>query len=115
MVGGGVLDDPFGTYAHRFSVIVPLLLDSVQQSCVTDLLDAYRPAHTLYELCTVGAGMRVGLGLHVALTSLVGPSSGWRELQVGTTALGTDAVVGRPEQGFRPGGSRVGVDSRTDT
>jgi phage tail-like protein len=115
VVGGGLLQDPFTTYAHRFSVILPLLLDAEQQSCVTDLLDTYKPAHTLYELCTVGAGMRVGLGLHAGLTSLVGPSSGWRELQVGASALGTDAVVGRPEQGFRPGGSRVGIDSRTDT
>jgi len=96
-------------------VMVPRLLDEDQLQCVRDLLDLYRPAHTLYDLCTVGAGMRVGLGLHVELTSVVGPSAGWRQLQVGGTRLGTDAVIGRPRQGIRPGGSRLGIDSRTDT
>jgi phage tail-like protein len=114
-VGGGLVAGDFAQYAHRFSVMVPLLLDQDQQQCVTDLLDLYRPAHTLYDLCTVGAGMRVGLGLHVELTSVVGPSAGWRQLQVGGTRLGTDAVVGRPRQGIRPGGSRLGIDSRADT
>jgi phage tail-like protein len=114
-VGGGLVAGDFAQYAHRFSVMIPLLLNQDQQQCVTDLLDLYRPAHTLYDLCTVGAGMRVGLGLHVELTSVVGPSAGWRQLQVGGTRLGTDAVVGRPRQGIRPGGSRLGIDSRADT
>ncbi len=115
VVGGGSLDDAFATHAHRFTVIVPRLLDDTQRQTVADLLDLHRPAHTLYDLCTVGAGMRVGMGLHVQLTSVVGPSAGWRELEVGASALGTDAVVGRPAQGLRPGGSRLGVDSRMDT
>ncbi len=114
-VGGGLVAGDFAQYAHRFSVMVPRLLDQDQQQCVRDLLDLYRPAHTLYDLCTVGAGMRVGLGLHVELTSVVGPSAGWRQLRVGGTRLGTDAVLGRPRQGIRPGGSRLGIDSRTDT
>jgi phage tail-like protein len=114
-VGGGLVAGDFGQYAHRFSVMVPRLLDEGQLQCVRDLLDMYRPAHTLYDLCTVGAGMRVGLGLHVELTSVVGPSAGWQQLRIGGTRLGTDAVVGRPQQGIRPGGSRLGIDSRTDT
>jgi phage tail-like protein len=114
-VGGGLVAGDFAQYAHRFSVMVPRLLDEDQQQCVAELLDLYRPAHTLYDLCTVGAGMRVGLGLHVELTSVVGPAAGWRQLRVGGTRLGTDAVVGRPRQGIRPGGSRLGIDSRTDT
>jgi phage tail-like protein len=114
-VGGGLAQDPFRRYAHRFSVIVPRLLDEDQLQCVADLLDRYRPAHTLYDLCTVGAGMRVGLGLHVELTSMIGPSAGWRQLEIGGGGLGTDAVIGRPHQGIRPGDSRLGVDTRTDT
>ena len=109
------MDDAFATHAHRFTVIIPRLLDDTQARTVADLLDLHRPAHTLYDLCTVGAGMRVGMGLHVQLTSVVGPSASWRELELGQTRLGTDAVVGRPQQGLRPGGSRLGVDSRMDT
>ncbi len=115
VVGGGSVDDAFTTHAHRFTVVIPRLLDDEQRQTVADLLDLHRPAHTLYDLCTVGAGMRVGMGLHVQLTSVVGPSAGWRELEVGGSVLGADAVIGRPQQGLRPGGSRLGIDSRTDT
>jgi phage tail-like protein len=115
VVGAGLVRDPFGPYANRFSVIIPRLLDDDQLRCVTDLLDLYRPAHTLYELCTVGAGMRVGLGLHVELTSMVGPNGGWRQLTIGRSGLGGGAVIGRPQLGIRPGDSRLGVDARTDT
>jgi phage tail-like protein len=115
VVAGGLIGDAFARYAHRFSVIIPRLLDEDQLQCVRDLLDRYRPAHTLYDLCTVGAGMRVGLGLHVELTSIVGPSAGWRQLRIGGGRLGTDAILGRPEQGTGPGDSRLGVDTRTGT
>jgi phage tail-like protein len=114
-VGGGLAADPFGPYAHRFSVIIPRLLDDNQLRCVEDLLDRYRPAHTLYDLCTVGAGMRVGLGLHLELTSMVGPSAGWRQLKIGRSGLGAGAVIGRPQPRIKPGESRLGVDTRTDT
>jgi hypothetical protein len=115
VVGSGLVTGAFGPYAHRFSVVIPQLLDTRQLECVEDLLDRYRPAHTLYDLSTVGAGMRVGLGLHAELTSIVGPSAGWRQAEIGGTRLGTDAIIGRPQQGIRPGGSRLGVDSRADT
>jgi phage tail-like protein len=115
VVGGGLAAGAFKPYAHRFSVVIPQVLDTLQMQCVEDLLDRYRPAHTVYELCTVGAGMRVGLGLHAELTSIVGPSAGWRQAEIGGTSLGTDAIIGRPQQGIRPGGSRLGVDSRADT
>ena len=56
--------------------------------------------------------MRVGLGLHAGLTTLVGPSSGFTQLQVGSSALGRGAVVGRPGAGTRTGATRLGLDSR---
>jgi phage tail-like protein len=115
VVGGGLLGGAFEPYAHRFSVVIPRQLDALQLKCVEDLLDRYRPAHTLYDLCTVGAGMRAGLGLHVELTSIVGPSAGWHEAEVGGMRLGADTIIGRPQQGIRPGGSRLGIDSRADT
>ena len=114
-LGAGSVKDAFATHAHRFTVLVPVLLNGDEERTVRDLLDMHRPAHTLYDLCTVGSGMRVGMGLHLALTSIVGPSGSWRQLEVGASRLGRSATIGRPVQGIRPGGSRVGLDSRTDT
>jgi hypothetical protein len=56
--------------------------------------------------------MRVARGLHIGLSSVVGRSSGWWPLQVGGTALGRDAIVGRPEIGVRPSASVLGRDAR---
>jgi phage tail-like protein len=100
-------EDAFETHAHRFTVLLPALLGEEQLDVVADLLEMHRPAHTLYDLCTVGAGMRVGRGLHVGLTSLIGRSSGFHALTVGASVLGRGAVLGRPQPGTRPGASRL--------
>ncbi len=104
--------DAFTSHAHRFSVIVPMVLSGEQEAVVRHILDVHRPAHTLHELCTASAGMRVGLGLHVALTTIVGRTGGFTRLQVGGSVLGRDAVVGRPGPGTIPGASRLGHDTR---
>ncbi|HEX3131864.1 MAG TPA: phage tail protein [Thermoanaerobaculia bacterium] len=102
----------FEAHAHRFSVVIPAALDGEQLDVVRHVLEVHRPAHTLYDLCTVGTGMRVGVGLHVELTSVVGRSSEFRALQVGAAALGRGSVIGRPVAGTRTGKSRLGRDSR---
>jgi phage tail-like protein len=99
--------DAFETHAHRFTVLLPGLLGEEELDVVADLLEAHRPAHTLYDLCTLGAGMRVGRGLHVGLTSAIGRSSGFSTLQLGRSALGRGAVVGRPQPGTRVGATRL--------
>ena len=71
-----------------------------------------RPAHTLVEVCTVGAGMRVGRGLHVELTSIIGRSGEFTQLQLGAARLGRGSVVGKSEAGTSIGGSHIGWDSR---
>lgn len=111
------IDEPtlhasFASHAHRFSVVVPISLDQEQLNALRHILDVHRPAHTLYDLCTVDMGLRVGIGLYVELTSLVGRSSGFGELQVGGSALGRGSVLGRPGPGTRLGGSQLGRDSR---
>jgi phage tail-like protein len=106
---GGTIEDAFGTHAHRFTVIVPAQLTDEQRSAIGYLLDVHRPAHTLFELCTVGSGMRVGYGLHVGLLSIIGRTGGWGQLRLGGR-LGPDAILGRPEAGMRVGDApgRVG-------
>ena len=104
--------DGFQTHAHRFTVLLLVSLSSEQQSVVEHILDQHRPAHTLYELCTVDAGLRVGVGLHVELSSVVGASAGWTTLQLGGSALGSSGIIGKPEPGTSLGGAKLGKDSR---
>jgi phage tail-like protein len=110
----GSVADAFETRAHRFSVIVPRDLDEEQLETVRDLLDLHRPAHTIVDVCPAGRGMRVGIGLHVALSTVVGPSSGFPRAVVGETRVGTNAVIGRPRAGVRAGGSRLGENTVVD-
>lgn len=108
----GTLDDAFALHAHRFSVLVRALLTEEQTAVVEDILEMHRPAHTLVQLCTVGAGMRVGRGLHLEVSSSIGRTGGFSTLQLGAAALGRGAIVGRPETAVVPEASRLGRDSR---
>jgi phage tail-like protein len=98
----GSVEDAFRTHAHRFTVVVPALLSDEQRSVIGHLLDVHRPAHTLFEVCTVGSGMRVGYGLHVGLLSIIGRTGGWEQLRLGGL-LGRDAILGRAQSGMRVG------------
>ncbi|HEV7589222.1 MAG TPA: phage tail protein [Longimicrobium sp.] len=108
----GAAADAFALHAHRFTVLVRGALNAEQLAVVRDVLDLHRPAHTLVELCAVDAGMRVGRGLHLGITSAIGRTGGFRTLQLGAAALGRGAILGRPVPGTRPGGSRLGLGSR---
>ncbi|HZQ81918.1 MAG TPA: phage tail protein [Gaiellaceae bacterium] len=105
----GSVEDAFAANAHRFTVVVAAQLSQEQRSVIATILDLHRPAHTIYELCTVGSGMRVGYGLHVGLLSIIGRTSSWDEVQVGGL-LGRTGIVGRPQSGMRVGDApgRVG-------
>jgi phage tail-like protein len=104
----GEAADAFETHAHRFSVVIPALLDAGETAAVQHILEEHRPAHTVVDVCTVRVGMRVGIGLHVGLLSVIGRTGGWEPLQVGGSLLGRDAVVGRPGPGARLGVERLG-------
>ena len=45
--------------------------------------------------------MRVGRGLHVGLSAVVRHTGGFRTLQVDSSVLGRDGIVGRPTWGVR--------------
>lgn len=108
----GTLDDAFELHAHRFSVLIRGALDGEQLQVVRDILDLHRPAHTKVEVCTLGAGMRVGRGLHLGISSTVGRTGGFRTVQLGAAALGRGTIVGRPETAVVPGATRLGLGSR---
>ncbi|MEQ1545830.1 phage tail protein [Methyloglobulus sp.] len=108
----GSVEDAFDTHAHRFSAIIPAVLSAEQLDVVRHILDVHRPAHTLVDICTVDAGIRVGQRLHVGLTSIIGRSGGFSTLQAGSSLLGRGSIIGRPGAGTRLEGSRLGKDSR---
>jgi phage tail-like protein len=108
----GTLDDAFKLHAHRFTVLVRAILSDEQLAVVNEILDVHRPAHTLVQLCTVGAGMRVGRGLHLEISSTVGRTGGFATLQLGAAALGRGSLLGRPETAVVTEASRLGRDSR---
>ena len=87
-----------------FSILVlaacSLLLIGV---AVDHVLEVHRPAHTLVEVCGLDRGLRVGTGLHVGISSMIGHSGGFFPLQLGDSTLGRDAIVGRPDRGAEVG------------
>ncbi|MGH6950251.1 MAG: phage tail protein, partial [Vitreimonas sp.] len=106
------VEDAFETHAHRFAVIFRTALTSEQSEVVARILDLHRPAHTLVEVCALETGMRVGRGLHVALTSIIGRSGGFDQWQLGNSLLGRGAILGIRGPGTTIGGTRLGQDSR---
>ena len=84
-------------------------LTSEQREVVTGLLKVHRPAHTTYDLCELGAGMRVGGTARVALTAVVGPDRTGAPAVAGRSRLGDDGVLGVPVPGARVGEARVGT------
>lgn len=104
--------DSFSRHAHRFTVMVQAELDSELDAVLRHLLEVHRPAHTLFTLCSLSAGMRIGRGLQLEMTSVLGCSGGFATLQLGAGTLGRTQVLGRPVRGLRTETTRLGVASR---
>jgi phage tail-like protein len=96
-------DDSYRAAAHRFTVLIPSTLSSEGYAVVRDVLDMHRPAHTMSGICQLGAGMRIGTQLRVALTTFVGPPSWFSPTVVGHTNIGDDEFIGTPALGSRLG------------
>ncbi|MGG5820904.1 phage tail protein [Falsiroseomonas sp. HW251] len=84
------------TAAHRFTVLLVARLTEEQLACARRLVETHKPAHTLFDLCTVEAGSRVGVGLHVGLASAIGRGAAFGRLTLGESALGRGDLLGRP-------------------
>ena len=104
--------DAFRTYAHRFSVLVPAVLTDEQLAVIQDILTIHRPAHTLFEICAVGLGARLNLGMHLAISSFIGKGDRFQTARVGGLTLGRGSVLGRPRGGTPLGTARLGAGAR---
>jgi phage tail-like protein len=111
-ITGQSLKDAIQTHAHRFSIVIPRSLDLEQKEVIEHILNIHRPCHTLYDMCTLDAGMKAGVSLYAALTTIVGRTAGFDQIQVGGSLLGRNKILGRALSGTRPGSSRLGGDSR---
>ncbi|MGW0229335.1 phage tail protein [Actinopolymorpha singaporensis] len=108
----GVHTSPMAAAAHRFSVLVPQPLSEEEEAAVRHVLDTERPAHTDYELCTVDAGMRIGSGLHLGLTSMVGPTGAFDPLVAGASVAGRGTVLGGAMSGLAVEAARLDRTAR---
>jgi len=99
-------------HAHRFSVLIPALLTSEQLDVVNHIIARHRPAHTLFDVCTVEAGMRIGRGLHLELTSIIGHSGGFLPLQVDGSTLGRGSIAGSAPLASTVSGGRLDINAR---
>ena len=109
------INDSFALNAHRFAVLVQAELDADTEAAVRHLLDVHRPAHTLFSLCPLGQGARVGRGLQIGLSTVVGPTNGFAQLQLGAATLGRGQLLGRAPRargGLQAGPARLGQSSR---
>lgn len=107
---GGAADPSaaFRPQAHRFSVYIPRPLSAEQQDVVRLILDRERPAHTVVDVCTVDAGLRVGVGDHLQLSTMVGRTGGFTPLTLEQSVLGTDGTLGRALPGAVVDSTRLG-------
>jgi phage tail-like protein len=91
------LHDPFGVYAHRFTVFVPERCGASpgQRRALENLIQAEKPAHTRAGLEFVGPRFRIGRQSMVGYDTVIG-----RYLEGVTldeTALGSPALLGNAE------------------
>ena len=110
----GSLQDVYASTAHRFSVLIPGSPSVEQLSVVQRILDVHRPAHTVVDVCTAGSGIRVGHGLLVGISSIIGPTGGFDPVVLDDVVLGRASVLGRPGDGVSLGtfslGSGTGIE-----
>ncbi|KAF0956735.1 MULTISPECIES: phage tail protein [Rhodococcus] len=102
----------FASHAHRFTVLIPRPLGGEQTEAIRHILDTERPAHTAYTLCTVDAGMRAGSGLHLGLSSIVGPTGTFEAAVLDRTLLGRGGILGGASTGIAVEASRLGTTAR---
>jgi phage tail-like protein len=98
----------FEQTAHQFTVVVyegqigcPETLDLVRE-----IIDREKPAHTIYEICTVQPRMQIGQQSRIGVDTIVAGTPSAVRLGDGGLRLGGEPLAGRRDQW------RVGVNTR---
>jgi len=99
-------------YAHRFNVLVAANLSTEEMEVFRHIIAVHRPAHTVFDVCTVDAGMRIGRGLYLELNSFVGQSAGFIPLHLESGTLGRNGVLGIAKTATTASGGQVGINAR---
>jgi phage tail-like protein len=86
----------FDDFAHRFTVTIVAVLTAQQLACARRLIEAHKPAHTDFTLCTAETGLRAGVGSAVGISSVIGKSGGFEPAILGDAALNAGFLLGRP-------------------
>lgn len=91
-VSGDPALDPFTTYAHRFTVVVPAAYASGPpfEGALSALVDRERPAHTQATIYAVEPKFRVGIQSVVGVDTLIGT---YPLTEVGKGRLGIDTLL----------------------
>lgn len=94
----------FDRHAHRFTVILVVALDDQRLDCARRLVHLHKPAHTEFDLCAADNGLRVGVGAHVGVATVIGRGAGFERGVLGDAALGAGHLLGRAELDASAGG-----------
>jgi phage tail-like protein len=106
------LHDPFGVYAHRFTVFVPERCGASagQRRALENLVQAEKPAHTLAALEFVGPRFRIGRQSMVGYDTVIGRYV--EGVTLDETTLGSPALLGNADGSHGSSTLVVGRDAR---
>ncbi|MBN2440648.1 MAG: hypothetical protein JXJ04_04865 [Spirochaetales bacterium] len=92
---------PFQAHAHRFSIMIPAkyLRHQVERRRFERIIELWKPGHTMFTICAVEPGFRVGKKATIGVDSIVG---GYSEVVLGeNSTLGKEVVLaGGKGKGF---------------
>ena len=115
---GDPLTDPFSTYAHQFTVFLPMRgqvstdvqADAQQMQTVQRIIDMSKPAHTMGYLQLTRPRFRVGIQAFIGKDTVVGSYPD--EIVDGQSKLGYDSVLGQSPEEKGPPAMRLGRSTR---
>lgn len=104
-------------YAHRFTVVLFARPTDELVDIVDRAVEAWKPAHTVHELCWLDTGFRLGVTTFVGLGTRLGQVATTRPAVLGQSAIGHATTLSSPSptslMGTLVGASRLGQSTAT--
>jgi hypothetical protein len=108
------LHDPFGVFAHTFSVFVPAACAGAERRRGLEaLIAAEKPAHTQVSIRYVEPRLRIGVQSAIGLDAVVGRYP--RGVEVAAARLGGDSVLDAPRDSRGGPTLAIGATTRVGT